>query len=187
MLFPLVDLDFEYPQLLELPLVPHLRTGVQCPAHRNKLRRFSLKVSLKYDILPGALFLKGVVSTDTESAAIGGFSDIYCGLYEGVVVAIKRLRVYIAAPETLKIKLKQTFCRESMLWKHLCHRHILPFLGVADDIFRHPALCMVMPWKGKGSIRHYIDHLQRRNELSGKRHEESVNEWVRVVTPAGLS
>lgn len=170
-------------QLLDLPLVPQITIGIQSYTARNKLRRFSLKVSLKYDKLPTALFLTGVVSTDTESRGIGGFADIYCGTYGEIIVAIKRLRVYVAAPETQKIKLRQAFCRESLLWKNLCHRHILPFLGVSEDVFKHRAISMILPWMSKGSIRHYIDSLQRRGALPGKQFTDSVDEWVCYILP----
>ncbi|TCD69553.1 hypothetical protein EIP91_007177 [Steccherinum ochraceum] len=132
---------------------------------RNKLRRFSLKISLNYDTLPKALFLEGVMLVESDSKGIGGFSDVYLGSFEGKPVAIKRLRVYVAAPTSQKVKIRQAFCRESMLWKHLSHRHILHFLGVCEDIFSNRSLSMILPWMTKGCIRHYIDHLQSQGAL----------------------
>ena len=137
-----------------------------------------MKVSLKYDILPGSLFLKGVKLIETDSRGIGGFADVYYGSFEDKPVAIKRLRVYVAAPNSRKIKLRQAFCREAMLWKNLSHRHVLPFVGVCDEVFSNRSISMVLPWMAKGSIRHYIDQLQSQSQLDGKRFAESVDEWV---------
>ena len=100
------------------------------------------------------------------------------GTYEGLVVAIKRLRVYVAAPESVKIKLRREFCRESMLWKTLAHRHVLPFLGVAEDVFKNPAICMVLPWMTNGSIRHHVDRLRRNEQLVDEEFAECIDEWV---------
>lgn len=142
------------------------------------LRRLSLKLAIKHDILPTALFLRGVVCTETEGRGSGAFADVYCGSYGEMAVAVKRLRVYLSLPESKKIEIKQAFCRESLLWKHLCHRHVLPFLGVSDDVFTQRTICMVLPWMSRGNILQFIDDLQRRGQLSGKLYVESVEEWV---------
>lgn len=172
-------------QMLELPAIPCDPAHIQSYASRNKLRRFSLKIALKYDKLPTTLFLKGVVCTDLESRGIGGFADVFYGSFGELVVAIKRPRVYIAASETQRTKIWQAFCRESLLWKNLDHKHILPFLGVSDDVFRHRTISMILPWMTKGSIKHYIDSLQRGGQLDGKQFQESVAEWVcrRIILP----
>ncbi|KAH8082793.1 kinase-like domain-containing protein [Cristinia sonorae] len=171
--------------LLELPLLPCTAVGVQSPPARNKLRRFSLKISLRYDILPRALFLTRVL-VHGESRASGGFADVYCGEYDGQVVAIKRLRVYVNSPLSQRIKLKQAFCRETLLWKNLSHRHVLPFLGVSEDLFDNNSMCMVLPWMWKGGIRHYIDSLNRGNGFSTRSFTECVDEWLYQVA-AGLA
>ncbi|KAH8082794.1 kinase-like domain-containing protein [Cristinia sonorae] len=171
--------------LLELPLLPHTTFGVQSPPARNKLRRLSLKIALRSDILPRALFLTTVLVRG-ESRASGGFADVYCGEYDGQVVAIKRLRVYVNSPLSQRMKLKQAFCRETLLWKNLSHRHVLPFLGVSEDLFDNNSMCMVLPWMWKGGIRHYIDSLNRGNGFSTRSFTECVDEWLYQVA-AGLA
>jgi len=116
--------------LLELPVVSLSTIGVQSYASRNKFLRFPLKLCLLHDRLPAALFLNDVKALDSESRGIGGFADIYYGTYNGSPVAIKRLRAYVRSTVSKRMKLRQVFCRESLLWKNLSHRHILPFLGV---------------------------------------------------------
>lgn len=52
----------------------------------------------------------------------------------------------------------QAFCREALLWQHLKHPFVLPFLGIDSEIFS-PFLCMVSPWMQHGTILNYlVDH-----------------------------
>lgn len=153
-------------------------TGVQPYATRTKLRRLTLKMAITYEMLPTSMFLKGVTCTSVDASSSGGFADVFCGMHGEMMVAIKRLRASLGATESDGYKLEQQCCRESILWKNLRHKHVLPFLGVANDIFRSGALSMVLPWLSKGSIKHRIDSLQREEQLAGKRFAESIDEWV---------
>lgn len=72
------------------------------------IRRVSLKLAIHRNVLPSPLLLLGVLCQETSSRGVGGFADVYYGTMGGdVEVAIKRLRLYTAATETQKTKLKQ--------------------------------------------------------------------------------
>lgn len=167
--------------LLELPVLPD-DLGVQSYVARNTLRRFLLKVSFEFDKLPAALFLEGVTTAETESRGIGGFADIYYGTYGDQPVAIKRLRAHVAVSQCKRDKLKQAFCRESLLWKNLSDsRHILPVLGVSETVFQRRTISMVLPWMAKGSIRHYLENLREHSHFGGQELADSIDEWLYQV------
>ncbi|THH29237.1 hypothetical protein EUX98_g4952 [Antrodiella citrinella] len=90
-----------------------------------------------------------------ENRGGGAFADIYRGEYEGKLVAVKRLRIFQITDDSTKDALVNSLYHESLLWRHLSHPHILPFLGIADGLFNE-SLCMVMPWAEHGNIRDTI-------------------------------
>ena len=51
----------------------------------------------------------------------------------------------------------QKLGREALLWKHLKHPHVLPFLGIDSESFPQE-YCMVSPWMKHGTI---LSHIQR--------------------------
>ncbi|TCD71936.1 hypothetical protein EIP91_000068 [Steccherinum ochraceum] len=170
-------------RLLELPTTD---IGVQSYAYRSKLRRLCLKLVLEHDKLPMKLFLFHVRVTDPDASGAGGFSDVFTGSYEGKIVAIKRLRVFVKSSQAQQTKLRRTFCRESLLWRTLSHRHILPLLGITDGAFKRPAMCMVLPWMSRGSLRNYIEDLEAKGALPGSKLIESMDEWMYQIAE-GLS
>lgn len=72
----------------------------------------------------------------------------------------------------------QAFHREAILWMNLSHEHVLLFVGVAEDVFQHPAICMVLPWMPNGNIRQHQDRLQAQGKLAGESFREYVDQWV---------
>ncbi|TCD68025.1 hypothetical protein EIP91_011636 [Steccherinum ochraceum] len=146
--------------------------------YEGKLLKLLLRLVLKYDTLPSSLVLKGVQCTDGESCGSGGFADVYYGEFDSEPVALKRLRVYASAPDSKKHELKQAFLREAILWMNLSHDNVLRFIGVAEDVFRNPSVCMIIPWMHNGNIRQYRDKLQTDGKLAGPAFEEHVNEWL---------
>lgn len=60
---------------------------------------------------------------------------------------------------------------------NLVHEHIVPFLGISDDVF--PAkICMVIPWMERGNIRHHLKAQQREGKLVGKELISAIDKWV---------
>ena len=66
--------------------------------------------------------------------------------------------VYLALAVNRKVDLfAQKLGREALLWKHLKHPYVLPFLGIDSESFPHE-YCMVSPWMKHGTI---LSHIQR--------------------------
>ena len=78
----------------------------------------------------------------------------------------------IIYPPTFK-----AFNREALMWQRLDHRHILPFLGISEQVFPG-ALCMVAPWLAKGNALQHLTHLVENNGLSGKAYLDTIHRWV---------
>ncbi|TCD66394.1 hypothetical protein EIP91_001385 [Steccherinum ochraceum] len=149
--------------------------------YRNKLRRLSLKLAVQYDILPSLLILRGVECEDLRKRrGAGGFADVYVGTYGGMKVALKCLRMYILAGSNQKFGMMKAFCRESLVWKNLVHEHIVPFIGVADDVFPD-TICMVIQWQDRGSLRHYLAQLREGGSL-GDDEEFTINTWLYQIS-----
>ena len=75
--------------------------------------------------------------------------------------------------------LAQAFQHESLIWRGLDHPHVLEFLGVDDNVFRHH-LCMVLPWMELGNIRNAATHL--REMASQTEMNRQILIWVCVVS-----
>ncbi|THH19668.1 hypothetical protein EUX98_g8727 [Antrodiella citrinella] len=165
-------------KVLDSPVLPTAHTGGS-PffVYRNSLRKLCLKVAIRHDILPTALILKEVHVIEGIECGGGGFADVYCGTFRGEKVALKRLRIYLMSSQIQKQEIKKAFCRESILWKNLVHDHILPFLGVAEDAFKG-AICMVLPWQERGSLRHYLEAQKQVEEMSDEQIALAVDRWL---------
>lgn len=72
----------------------------------------------------------------------------------------------------------QAFYRECILWKSLNHQHVLPFYGVAEDLFSN-SVCIILPWMENGRIRDYVERLRRHGRLMGQDFPAAVVHWVR--------
>lgn len=100
----------------------------------------------------------------------GSFGDIYRGKLNGMDIALKRLRIFAnTTPKEVEklnavwnfeyrtylmgllIYMVQDFCVEAVVWRHLKHVNVLPFLGVDLQTFK-PHLCMVSPWMQNGNV-----------------------------------
>ena len=163
--------------------------------HRMSLRILLVKLSKSSTKLPSSLFLNGILCFDRNSVDGGGFADIFRGTYNEQPVALKRLRVFktdadLEKSQRVRLLLVecasnildasfQAFCSEALVWQHLNHKSILPFLGVDLATFS-PFHCMVSPWMENGNIMQCIQRL----------HEKQVNipfnRWVSSHT-AGYS
>ncbi|KAH8105369.1 kinase-like domain-containing protein [Cristinia sonorae] len=152
---------------------------------RSQLRRLALKLVLRYDRIPTALFLNNVQCHSREAPFAGGFADVYCGQFENQKVALKCLRTFKMLSDAAKIRLKRAFYRESLLWQDLAHPHILPFLGVSEGVFQY-SLCMVLPWMENGNILNHMDNLKKNGKLMDRNHGAVINQWC-YETALGLA
>ncbi|EMD36226.1 hypothetical protein CERSUDRAFT_65942 [Gelatoporia subvermispora B] len=83
--------------------------------------------------------------------AAGGYADIWRGDYDGREVAVKVFRGYDSSgvpPLDMKALLK-----EAVVWKHLRHPNIVPFVGIDTEMY---PLSLVCEWMPHGTITAYI-------------------------------
>ncbi|KAF7374462.1 Kinase-like protein [Mycena sanguinolenta] len=132
------------------------------PEDAQMARHIIRKLTCSSDELPSTLFITGITRKEEHPAFGGGFADIYRASYNNRTVALKSMRVIqdMRGSDSRNIRLK--FCREALVWKELCHPHILPFLGIDGDSFPSP-LCMVSPWMGHGTVLNYLEQYGHSN------------------------
>lgn len=70
-------------------------------------------MATKHDKFPRILILQGVECTDTQQQGAGGFADVFCGIYRGSKVGLKRLRIYLMMSGVQKEALKKVRFRSS--------------------------------------------------------------------------
>ncbi|KAH8101104.1 kinase-like domain-containing protein, partial [Cristinia sonorae] len=66
------------------------------------------------------------------------------------------------------------FCRESLLWSKLQHKHVLPFIGVSKDVFSRGMICMILPLMEAGNIRRRISTTDPGKQLTSTTFEAHV-------------
>ncbi|TCD64692.1 hypothetical protein EIP91_003766 [Steccherinum ochraceum] len=140
------------------------------------LRRLCLKISVQYHVLPSTFYITGVVALSMEPIDSGAFADIYEGQYKGFNVIIKRPRITEETYEK-RYKVKLEFCRESMLWSKLNHKHVLPLLGICQEVFPR-SVCMVLPKMENGNIRRRLASKDPEKMLTVANYERYVNRWL---------
>ncbi|KAF4569714.1 hypothetical protein EYR40_008693 [Pleurotus pulmonarius] len=128
---------------------------------RSEDKRFGiqlLKVMIRLSeichILPSSLFLAGVDVLGNDATYWGSFSNVYRASYLGQTVALKRMRVFETDTEAAQSKIRQKFCREALVWQHLKHPNVLPFIGIDPENFE--SLCIVSPWMENGTALSYL-------------------------------
>lgn len=109
--------------------------------------------------------------------AYSGYSDVYRGLWHGRAVALKALRVNLETEvKVTKVKdasqfkvnsnpslmNKQAFHDEVVVWRHLKHPNITPFLGVSTSF----TICLVSEWMQNGNIGGYLKHHRDVNRIT---------------------
>ncbi|TCD71977.1 hypothetical protein EIP91_000109 [Steccherinum ochraceum] len=169
-------LDYVW-MLMGFPATPGVPAQFQTHDARNSLRRLSLKLAVQHDMFPAATIIKGVIRTEEESRGFGGFAEVFIGTVNYMHVALKRLRSYVLMSDEQKLKTRQSFYRETMLWKHLNHPHVLAFLGVSAETFKN-TICMVLPWMPNGSLRSYIPELKKQGKLVGQDFIDAIDRWL---------
>jgi len=121
----------------------------------QKARRLRQKLSNACHLMPSTIFIRGVQIVDRDALLCGGFADIFKASYNGLDVALKRLRVTEATKGNHK--LQAVLYREALLWEDLKHPYVLPFLGMDSETFPSYFPCIVTPWMRHGTI---LDHIQ---------------------------
>ncbi|KAJ6588778.1 kinase-like domain-containing protein, partial [Mycena capillaripes] len=112
-------------------------------------------------LLPSSLYITGISRRSRHAIFGGGFGDIYQASYAGKTVALKLLQTIDRDVEQRRIRLQ--FCREALVWQHLQHPFILPFIGMDRETFPSGSLCMVSPWMENGTVLRYLSDHGRAN------------------------
>ncbi|CAE6460990.1 unnamed protein product [Rhizoctonia solani] len=96
--------------------------------------------------------------------AAGGYCDVYQGmLYSGTVIAIKSLRVYdTPGMESNRANILKHAAKELYHWSKLCHRNILPLMGLA--LFRG-CISMVSQWMEMGNVTAFLSMNPRADRM----------------------
>jgi len=147
---------------------------------QRRLRRLLLKLSLEYQRLPLALFLIGVKCHSQEGTGFGGFADVFYGTYQDRKVALKKLRIFQMTDPSSRLEMQRAFYRESLMWRNLSHKHVLPFLGIDDKLFKK-TFCMILPWMEHGNIRHTIDTIKADSGYTPRALFSRVREWIAEI------
>lgn len=114
-------------------------------------------------MLPEELSVDNVFLINNDIEKTGGFSNVYRGRYtnadgEEVEIALKVLRIFNDQTAESRRLLYEKFNKEALLWHHMKHPNVVPFLGVDSTTFSSPARAMVSPWMAQGSILKYIEN-----------------------------
>ena len=133
------------------------------------------------------------IEVDDKILANGGFADVRCGTYIGQLVAVKTIRVDVAAlddPRKIrKVSINrsfsttcgavsatlQQFCKEVVLWSTLAHPNVLKLVGVHGDMGKGQ-FSTVSEWMAHGNIMQFIKN-NHTNRL------DLVRDLISPVTP----
>ena len=130
--------------------------------------------------------IKDKIDVDDKILASGGFADVRCGTYMGGLVAVKTIRIDVAALDdphkirkvsinrsfiitwgAVSAALLQQFCREVVLWSTLSHPNVSKLVGVHGDMGRGQ-FSTVSEWMAHGNIMQFIkNNHANRLELVG--------------------
>ncbi|KAF7326865.1 Kinase-like protein [Mycena venus] len=125
--------------------------------HTSRARRLIIRLSEARDRLPSSLFITGITNHDEHPTFSGGFGDIYRASFNGVTVALKRIRMFQASADSSP-RSRLQFCREALVWQTLRHKYVLPLIGIDRETFSSSAsLCMVSPWMQNGTVLKYLN------------------------------
>lgn len=126
--------------------------------------------------MPTHMHMKGVVKIGRDPVGSGGFADVWKGIVNGVVVALKVPRLHCEGVDSkiveaasklflyicsCLIRTSQQTCKEGFIWNRLSHENIIPLLGFysADN----EPIIMVSPWMDNGNLTTYLRNNENAN------------------------
>lgn len=84
----------------------------------------------------------------------GGFGLVYkCWLHGAQVVAVKIVLSSAADSYDKRRAAKMRFHKEAVMWRHLRHPNIVPFLGTNRELL---GLCTISPWMARDNLKKYL-------------------------------
>lgn len=128
--------------------------------------------------MPTQMHVKGVVKIGRDPVGSGGFADVWKGIVNGTVVALKVPRLHCDGVDlkTLEAVSKgshyirsylihsseQQTWKEGIIWSRLSHENILPLLGFYGT--GNDPISMVSPWMDNGNLTTYL----KKNESANR-------------------
>lgn len=119
------------------------------------LHRLQIRLACASLGVPTTLLLDGIVVNDSEPISGGGFADVFRATWNAQIVCLKRVRIFADTPTIRRDRLIQMFYREALLWCHLYHPNVLPFVGFDVTSFQS-RICLVSPWMQHGHVISYL-------------------------------
>ncbi|KAJ7028054.1 kinase-like domain-containing protein [Mycena alexandri] len=126
----------------------------------RRAHRLLNTLAVHLDMLPEELSVSNVLLISNHVVKSGGFSNVYRGRYTNadgeVEIALKVLRIFDDQTAESRRLLYEKFNKEALLWHHMKHPNVVPFLGVDSTTFPSPGRAMVSPWMVQGSVLKYV-------------------------------
>ncbi|KAG6915834.1 hypothetical protein DXG01_009620 [Tephrocybe rancida] len=117
---------------------------------RKSLNVAMRRISVRSGLYPTCYELKDVVQQGEYPVNIGGFADIYQGMFQGRVVCLKTIR--LCRDDQIEHMLKAT-SKEAILWRQLLHPNVSTLFGLYR--FRD-RISIVSAWMDNGDITIYL-------------------------------
>ncbi|KAK0230049.1 kinase-like domain-containing protein [Armillaria fumosa] len=108
------------------------------------------------DLCPENLVVNQGVVRELGYPIDGGEAwDIWKGTVDGRDVCLKVFRTFSMTAAEKKTFFKE-LCREAVIWKHLHHINILPFIGINTANFVD-RFCLISPWMNNGNVIKFLE------------------------------
>ncbi|KAK1216574.1 hypothetical protein PQX77_020790 [Marasmius sp. AFHP31] len=127
------------------------------PKRRYSILKMTLRLSKHSGRCPTCLVIENVEKQGKRVGG-GGFGDVWKGKIGEDIVCLKVIKVFFGCDVK---KLTKDYMREAIVWKHLSHPHLLPFLGMYYLDNDREELCLVSPWMDKGDLVRYLKETPR--------------------------
>ncbi|KAK1227557.1 hypothetical protein PQX77_009467 [Marasmius sp. AFHP31] len=129
---------------------------------RSLMITWMIRLSKRSGLHPKSLFIQNVRKLGKHPVAAGGFGDVWKGVINQSesgehLVCLKVSKVYEKSDLDALFK---RYLREALVWRHLKHQNVLPFLGIfysKDD----GQFCLISPWMDNGNLLQYLKTTRR--------------------------
>ncbi|KAF9460455.1 kinase-like domain-containing protein [Collybia nuda] len=176
----LIDLPEEQSQSLLNLLQTLLDSPSLDPSFRSPFMNALLRISRKTGLYPEILLQNRVVLEGEDAVAAGQFGDVWKGTYGGQKVAVKVLKLYVQSDITKHLK-KVSY--ETLIWRQLRHRNVLPFLCLYYVNNNRARIGLVSPWMENGNVQQYLRKDPQTDRVSLARDVAKGLEYLHTMSP----
>ncbi|KXN83209.1 Tip elongation aberrant protein 1 [Leucoagaricus sp. SymC.cos] len=130
------------------------RELLQSDDHRRRVLRLLRKIAKSAQVFPRRTELRGVQCDLTDRVnAVGGYGEIYKGVFEGQKVCVKAVRISESGPNQ---RILRAHAGELALLAYISHPNVIPLYGAFLSSERNPRICIVSPWMENGDLVYYL-------------------------------